>query len=268
MTMPLIVANWKMNPKWQDDAQQLTLGVRQELEDLSGVRIVVCPPSLYLTTVRDCLAGCSLHLGAQNMHHEIQGAYTGEISATMLKDIYGLKPGYVILGHSERREYFSETDGMVGLKVTAAIKHDIRPILCVGETLEERQRGEAEKVVHRQLVEGLVDLTIGPVGKGAAAVGMAVAYEPVWAIGTGVAATPETAQEIMGGVIRSVLTDLFGETEASNIALLYGGSVNPANAESFMAQPAIDGALVGGASLKPKDFADIVRITARVKTLS
>ena len=268
MTTPLIVANWKMNPNRQDDAQQLTLEIRQELEDLPDVQIVVCPPSLYLTAVRDCLAGCSLHLGAQNMHHEIQGAHTGEISAAMLKDIYGSKPGYVILGHSERRGYFGETDEMVGLKVTAAIKHDIRPILCVGETLDERQRGAAETVVHRQLIKGLVDLTIGVAGKGSTAAGMAVAYEPVWAIGTGVAATPETAQEIMGGVIRSALADLFGETEASNIELLYGGSVNLANAESFMVQPAIDGALVGGASLKSQDFADIVRIAARVKGLS
>lgn len=253
MPAPFVAANWKMNTSLAE-ARELALAVRQGLERLSGVEVVLCPPFPYLALVRDCLAGSPLRLGAQNMHHEAMGAFTGEVSPAMVAELCD----FVILGHSERRQQFDETDQAVGLKVTAAVVSGLRPILCVGETLEERQRGQADAVVTRQLraaLEGLEALS-----------GLAVAYEPVWAIGAGVAATPETAQEVMGGAILGTLTALLGEREALEVPLLYGGSVTPANVEGFVAQPAVHGALVGGASLRAQEFCDIVRITARVQS--
>ena len=251
MPAPLVAANWKMNTSLAE-ARELALAVRQGLDGLSGVEVVLCPPFPYLALIRDCLAGSPLRLGAQNMHHEAMGAFTGEVSPAMVAELCD----FVILGHSEQRQHFAETDQAVGLKVAAAVAAGLRPILCVGETLEERQRGEAEAVVTRQLRAAL---------EGSTPRGLAVAYEPVWAIGTGVAATPETAQEVMGGAILGTLAALLGEHEARNMPLLYGGSVTPANVEGFVAQPAVHGALVGGASLRAQEFCDIVRTTARVK---
>ena len=252
MPPSLIAANWKMNTT-QGEARELALAVRRGLEGLSGVEILLCPPFPYLALVRQCLAGSLLRLGAQNMHHQEKGAFTGEVSPAMVAELCD----FVILGHSERRRHFAETDQAVGQKIAAAVAAGLRPILCVGETLEERQRGEVEAVVTRQLRAALEGLEVPS--------GLAVAYEPVWAIGTGVAATPETAQEVMGGAILGTLASLFGRHEALDVPLLYGGSVIPANVEEFVAQPAVHGALVGGASLRPQEFCDIVRITARVK---
>jgi triosephosphate isomerase len=255
MPTPLVVANWKMHTTLQE-ARELALAVRKALAGgPQGVEVVLCPPFPYLALVREALQGSALRVGAQNMHYEAKGAFTGEVSPAMVAELCQ----FVILGHSERRQRFHESDETVQRKAKTAMAYGLRPILCVGETSEERQAGEAEAVVARQLraaLEGLPEPA-----------GLAVAYEPVWAIGTGVAATPETAQEVMGGVILPALAGLFGEHEALDVPLLYGGSVSTANVEGFAAQPAVHGALVGGASLRASEFAEIVRATARAKGL-
>ena len=245
MTRTVIAGNWKMN-KTPDEAVELAREIGDGLGD-GTVEVVLCPAAVALTGVREALAGTSVKVGAQNMHSEESGAFTGEISPLMLKGLCE----YVILGHSERRQLFGETGETVNRKVLAAIEHGLLPILCVGETLEERENGQANGVVGRQIEEGLrgiVDIN-----------GLIVAYEPVWAIGTGRAATPEIAQEIMGGVIQQTLTAQFG-AHGSDIPLLYGGSVNPGNVASYLSQPSVNGALVGGASLDAGQFLEIVRL--------
>ena len=252
MANPLIAGNWKMNTTVVD-ARVLATGIRDGLGQVSNIDLVLCPPFLCLNTVKEAVAGSPIKVGAQNMHFEASGAFTGEIAPPMLQGICD----YVILGHSERRQLFGETDELVNLKVKAAFQHALRPILCVGETLEQREAGQAGVVVGQQLEAALsdvVDIT-----------GLVVAYEPVWAIGTGRAATPDIAAEIMGGPLLETLRSLFGSA-AEDVPLLYGGSVNPGNVDSFAQQSCIHGALVGGASLQADQFLEIAQAIAEAKS--
>ena len=221
-----------------------------------GIEVVLCPPFVSLSAVAQAVQGTGIEVGAQNMHFEERGAFTGEVAPGMLSGLCN----YVILGHSERRAIFGESDDMVNRKVGAAVAAGLRPILCVGETLAEREEGHATAVISQQLHDGLAGLHNVP--------GLVVAYEPVWAIGTGQAATPEIAQEIMGDVIQPVLRGLLGAEASRETPLLYGGSVNAGNIASFAGQDAISGALVGGASLDATQFTEIVRLTATAKGLS
>jgi len=227
------------------EAAKLARDLRTALRGIDGVTLVVCPPFVSLPGVATELAGSNIAVGAQNMHHSPLGAYTGEVSGTMLQGICT----YVILGHSERRSHQGETDAMVNLKVRAALVLGLTPIICVGETLEERDAGQANEVVSKQITECLREMTAAHVGN------VVLAYEPIWAIGTGRSATPETAQEMLL-FIRETVAKLAGGS-AANIPLLYGGSVNPGNAVELAAQPDLDGALVGGASLQAEEFTAI-----------
>ena len=251
MPVPTIAGNWKMNTTVHE-ATRLATGVRDGLRMASGVEVVLCPPFIALQQVRDAVIGSPIKVGAQNMHFEDSGAFTGEVGPLMLQGLCD----YVVLGHSERRQLFGETDDHINRKVKAAFAHGLRPILCVGETLEQREAGRAGAVVAQQLRDGLSgvhDIT-----------GLLVAYEPVWAIGTGQSATPEIAAEIMGGTVQASLTALFGEA-AAEVPLLYGGSVNPENVSGFLRLGAIHGALVGGASLQADQFLQIIQETAQAK---
>ena len=252
MPTPLVAGNWKMNTS-VGEALKLALELVEALDSIPQVERVICPPFISLEPVSRVIQGSTIKLGAQNMHQQQQGAFTGEISPAMLTNLCQ----YVILGHSERRLHFSESDEIINLKVKAAYEAELRPILCVGETLEQRQGGSAAEIVAGQVRSGLTGLHN--------AIGLTVAYEPVWAIGTGVAATPEVAAEIMGNAILQTLTELYGESAASQVPLLYGGSVNPDNIEGFIREKDIHGALVGGASLRADQFSEIVRITSEVK---
>jgi len=254
MRTPIIAGNWKMH-KTVREAIGLVLAMKDELDAIEGVEKVLCPPFTALSAVKLLVAGSTIKVGAQNLFWEEKGAYTGEISPVMLKELCD----YVIIGHSERRKYFGETDEGVNRKVKAALTHGLTPIVCVGENLEENEAGLTEEVVTRQVKGALDGISAHDVEK------LVIAYEPVWAIGTGRPATPEGAQAVIGGTIRGLLAELYGEDVAQKVRIQYGGSVNPANIEGFMAQPDIDGALVGGASLRAKDFVEIVRISARVK---
>ncbi len=245
--IPCIAGNWKMN-KTSAEATALVNELKAKLAGVNDVELVVCPPFTSLAATLAAAAGSNLGVGAQNLHWAADGAFTGEISATMLQE---LAVRYVIIGHSERRQYFGETDDTVNRRLQAALAAKLTPIVCVGETLAQRQAGDTEAVVGVQVREGL---------KGVAGDQMAktiLAYEPVWAIGTGLTATPEQAQEVHA-FIRRLLQDLFGPTVANAVRLQYGGSVKPSNAAELLGQPDIDGALVGGASLKADDFAGIV----------
>ena len=251
---PILVAgNWKMNTNLAE-AVELAAGVREGLSSVTDVEVILCPPFLSLPAVREAIGSSTLKLGAQNMHFEDSGAFTGEVSPAMLQDVCD----YVILGHSERRQLFGETDELINRKVQAAFRHGLHPILCVGETLEERESGRAASVVERQLEQGLAGV-VDPAG-------LAVAYEPVWAIGTGQAATPEIAGEMMSGKMEETLRRLFGP--AADVPLLYGGSVNASNIAEFAAQNSIHGALVGGASLQVGPFVEIVRQAAAAKSVA
>lgn len=230
------------------EAESLARDIKRDLGDCNEVEIVLCPPFTSLKAVGDALSETYIKLGAQNMHWEGDGAYTGEISAGMLRGLYC---HHVILGHSERRQYFYETDSVVNKKVRAAIEGNLVPIVCVGELLEEREAGAATGIVTKQLEGSLAELS-DDLGK------LIVAYEPVWAIGTGKTATPEIAQE-MHGFIRGVLAGIGGKDMADSVRILYGGSVKPANAAELLAQPDIDGGLVGGASLEARSFVEIVQ---------
>lgn len=254
MPATIIAGNWKMNTTL-GEARTLADGVRALAEGLAGVEVILCPPFLSLAAVGEAVSGSAVRTGAQNMHHEDSGAFTGEISPAMLVGLCE----YVILGHSERRQLFGERDSAVNLKVKAALNHGLKPILCVGETLEERESGRADEVISEQTLAGLE-------GTGGLDIsGLVVAYEPVWAIGTGQAATPEIAAEIMGGAILGALQSLFGAA-ASDVPLLYGGSVNPGNISEFATESCIHGALVGGASLQPESFVEIARLAAETKS--
>jgi triosephosphate isomerase len=249
---PIIAGNWKMN-QTHTDAISLVRTLSYELgeKDYKRVEVVVCPPFTALRTVQLVLEDehIPIALGAQNLHWEDEGAYTGEVSGVFLK---ALHCAYAIVGHSERRKYFGETDEWVNKRTRAAFRNKLTPIVCVGETLEEREGGDTEAVLERQVREGLADMNRDELGS------LVVAYEPVWAIGTGRAATPEDANETIA-FIRKTLGSISDDATAQGIRIQYGGSVSPGNIAQLMAQPEIDGALVGGASLDPKSFAMIVK---------
>ena len=242
---PLVAGNWKMNTTLEE-ARALVRALLPELDKIDGVEKVVCPPFISLGAVADLCKGSSVAVGAQNMYFEEKGAFTGEVSPLMLRDLCE----YVILGHSERRHIFGEQDAQVGQKVAVAVSHRLKPILCVGENAEQRETGLAESVVTTQLRAGLSGVPFEE--------SIVIAYEPVWAIGTGVAATGSVANE-MCALIRKELAGLFNEGRAERLRILYGGSVTSLNIGEFLGQPQVDGALVGGASLKAEDFATIVK---------
>jgi triosephosphate isomerase len=247
----LIAGNWKMN-KTTADAAALASEIVAKLGPRTEADVVICPPFTALEGVGKALDGSIIKLGAQNLHPEASGAFTGEVSPPMLRALFVT---HVILGHSERRALFGETDEFINRKVLAALKHQLRPILCVGETLEQRESGATLKVVQEQLERCL---------EGAArdqAAGLIIAYEPIWAIGTGKVATAEQAQEVHA-FIRGLLTKLFGDPVAQRVRILYGGSMKPANAGELLSQKDIDGGLIGGASLEARSFLDLVRAAA------
>lgn len=246
MRIPFIAGNWKMF-KTKAEAREFAEAFRG-LYKGTDVRTAICAPYTDLETLVEMFRGTGIGVGAQNVHFADEGAYTGEISAAMLEEI-GVD--YCIVGHSERRQYFGETDETVNKKLRKLFEGSITPIMCVGESLEERDAGNAESVVKTQLQEGLKDIPASDAAK------LIIAYEPVWAIGTGRTATPEQAEEMCGS-IRSTLTKLYDEDVADEVIIQYGGSVKPANATEIMNMPEIDGALVGGASLKPEDFMKII----------
>ncbi len=254
MRRKIVAGNWKMN-KTVDEAVDLVRSLKEKLAQgpVDDVDVVVCPPFVDLVPVRDVIAGSKIGLGAQNMYWEDAGAYTGEISAGML---LSASCSYVILGHSERRQYFGETNATVNKRLKKAFAAGLTPIMCVGERLEQRQAGITQAVVEIQVREGLADITADQAKQ------MIIAYEPVWAIGTGVNATPEQAQEVHR-FIRELLAKMFGEETAEAVRIQYGGSVKPDNAAELMSQPDVDGALVGGASLKAESFYEIVRAASQ-----
>lgn len=232
----------------RDSSIALVHGLLDRLHPSQKVEVAVCPPAVYLHDVGAALRGSHIGLGAQNMYHEKEGAFTGENSAAMLRDL-GCR--YVIVGHSERRQLFGETNAGVNLKIFAALGEILTPIVCVGETLEEREANRTDQVISEQIRASLAKLSPDQAGK------LVIAYEPVWAIGTGKTASPEQAEEVHAR-IRQLLAELFGKETAERIRIQYGGSVKPDNAAELMRQPNIDGALVGGASLKADGFASIV----------
>lgn len=247
MRTPLVAGNWKMN-KTIAETRDLVSVMSLKLREISGVEKVLCPPFISLAAAFALLEGSGIGLGAQNMHWEEKGAFTGEVSPGMVKELCG----YVILGHSERRAYFGETDEIVHRKLIAAQKIDLTPIVCVGETLEQYESNQTREVVTRQTSLGLKGVSPEYAPR------IVVAYEPVWAIGTGKASTGEAANVVIKDFIRPAIAELYGEQTAQAIRVLYGGSVTGANAAEFFSQPDIDGALVGGASLKVDDFVQIV----------
>jgi len=245
---PIVAGNWKMNTSIAEGLA-LVDEMLPRLQAIEAVERVVCPPFISLSAIADRLRGTTVGVGAQNMHPEPKGAFTGEIAPGMLEGL----ATYVILGHSERRQYFSEDDAFVNRKVRAALGIGLVPIVCVGETLEQNEQGETEAVVTRQVrgaLDGVEHIS-----------GVVIAYEPIWAIGTGRAATPEGANKTIA-LIRGTIASLAGEPTASGVRIQYGGSVTPDNFAAFIGQPDIDGALVGGASLKADSFVDIVRLAA------
>ena len=246
MRKPIIAGNWKMN-KTPSEAKDLVTALAPLVADAT-CDVVVCPPAVNLTTVAEAIKGTNIKLGAQNMHWKESGAFTGELSAAMLKEC-GCE--YVILGHSERRQYFGETDATVNLRTLAAVKAGLTPIVCVGEKKEEREAGYTNALVVYQTLIALTGLTAEEVAKK-----VVIAYEPVWAIGTGLTATDEQANETIG-VIRNAIRGVYGEA-ADKVRIQYGGSMNPKNCKGLMAQPEIDGGLIGGAALKAEDFSKVV----------
>jgi triosephosphate isomerase len=255
MRKSFVAGNWKMN-KTVAEARQLVSELVPGLQSIEAVDKVLCPPFTSLLAVAALLEGTDIGLGAQNMHWELSGAFTGEVSPSMVAELCR----YVILGHSERRTYFGETDESVNQKVRAALVHGLAPIVCVGETLEENESGRMSEVVSRQIRLGLADIKDLVDSGGAGS--LVIAYEPIWAIGTGRASTPADASKVIGEVIRPALSELFDEQTAQVVRILYGGSVKGNNAAEFFAENEIDGALVGGASLKVADFTQIVQAAA------
>ena len=254
MRKPFIAGNWKMY-KTIEEAVALVHDLRAALDGLVGCDVAVCPPFPALAAVRQALAGSTICLGAQNVYWEEQGAFTGEVSPRMLQGLCD----YVIIGHSERRTLFGETDEMANKKLHAALAAGLKPILCVGENLQQNRAGETEAFVGGQVRAAFAGITAEQARL------ITVAYEPIWAIGTGVPATGEGANAIIGGTVRGTLAGLFGDDVAQDIRIQYGGSVKPDNIAEFMAQPEVDGALVGGASLKAADLAGIVRESLKAK---
>jgi len=256
MRLPFVAGNWKMNTT-VSEAEQLVVEMIERLDRTEGVEKVLCPPFVSLVPISMMLQGSSIKLGAQNMYFEAAGAYTGEISPLMLRELCE----FVILGHSERRAYFNETDEMVNKKVRAALKNELKPILCIGERLAENESGKTEEVVSRQLRKALEGIETGALN---IAKKLVIAYEPVWAIGTGKAASGKQAAATIH-FVRDVLAQIWNDGIAQDLRVLYGGSVTSANIAEFVSYPEIDGALVGGASLKADEFVSIARQTAEIK---
>ncbi len=256
MRIPVIAGNWKMNPPTLDEALGLAASVREVAEEVPDVVTVVCPPTIWLSEVRRTAGEGRLHVGAQTMHFEERGAFTGETSPLMLAGI----AEFVIIGHSERRQDDGETDERVGRKVASAVAHGLRPIAAVGERAQERREGATAAVVDRQ-----VRAAVGSLGR-VAGTGLVIAYEPVWAIGTGEASSGEDAQEV-AAQIRGILREVDADG-ADEVPIQYGGSVTAENAAEYFGQPDIDGALVGGASLKPEAFAAIIRAASDARRRS
>ena len=248
MRKPFIAGNWKMN-KTVVEGVALASGLKETLSDVVDIELAVCPTATVLSAVSDVLAGSNIGVGAQNMYWEESGAFTGEISPPMVKEL----AEYVIIGHSERRQYFGETDETVNRKLKAALAHGITPIVCIGESLEQNKAGETVAFVGGQIRGAFADISAGDAAQ------VVLAYEPIWAIGTGLTATPEDADRIIQAAIRDVLVELYGTATAEAIRVQYGGSVKPNNMAEFIVMPNIDGALVGGASLKVDSFTGIVK---------
>ena len=247
MRTPIIAGNWKMN-KTAKETKELLAELVPLVAD-AACEVVVCVPFTDIAMAKRMTKKTNIKVGAQNIHWAESGAFTGEISGAMLKE---LKVEYVVVGHSERRQYFGETDETVNKRVAAALAHRIRPIVCVGETLEERETGKTEEVLFRQITEGLKGFKSKDFDK------IVIAYEPVWAIGTGKTATKEEADETIG-YIRRTIAKKFSKNIAEKVRIQYGGSMNPKNASELMSMPDIDGGLIGGASLKAEDFAKVVK---------
>ncbi|NDJ53688.1 MAG: triose-phosphate isomerase [Chloroflexi bacterium] len=255
MRTPIIAANWKMHKTIQD-ALDFVKEAKDDLNAITGSDKAICAPAVLLAPLKDALAGSNILLGAQNMHWETHGAFTGEISPLMLQGLVDL----VIIGHSERRQMFGETDETVNKKIKAALAHDITPIFAFGETLEQNQSGEAAIICSNQVKAGLDGIQVDDAKR------VILAYEPIWAIGTGISATPEDANRIIGSVVRATLGELYGEAVAQEMRIQYGGSMKPANVEELMAQPELDGGLVGGASLNPETFIPLVKAAAAARS--
>ncbi|MBU2651574.1 MAG: triose-phosphate isomerase [Bacteroidetes bacterium] len=250
MREKIIAGNWKMNKSFEE-AEDLIYEITEGIQDMNlrDTSVILCPPFLYLEMAADAITGTRIKLGAQNLHEKDFGAYTGEISAPMLKS---LDVEYCIIGHSERRKFFHETGKQLAAKVESAIRNEIHPVFCCGELLDEREKGIQNEIVKSQLEESLFFLESDDFKK------VIIAYEPVWAIGTGVNATPEQAQE-MHAYIRSLIQEKYGEKIAGKTTILYGGSCNAKNAASLFANPDVDGGLIGGASLDATEFLDIIK---------
>lgn len=251
MRVPVIAANWKMNTTLKE-ATELVSEMRPLLDQIDNIEKVICPPFISLAAVRGLIRGSSIKLGAQNVYFEEKGAYTGEISPPMLVDLCE----FVIVGHSERRQYFNETGEVVNKKIMAVLGVGLKPILCIGERLEENESGRTEEIVTEQLRSSLTGVAYSS--------GLIIAYEPIWAIGTGKAATGEQANETVG-FIRRKIADVYSDEIARDVPILYGGSVSADNIAEFVKQPEIDGALVGGASLKATEFVSIVKQTSQIR---
>ena len=250
MRKKFIAGNWKMNMSYQDSEQLVNrIGLNLNEHDYEKADVLVCPPFTSLSIVNEVLNNSEMMLGAQNLFYENDGAYTGEISASMLQSV-GCK--YVIVGHSERRQYFHETNEIVNRKVKKAFEFRLIPILCVGESLEERENGEHKIIVKEQVIACLENVGGDDIDH------VIIAYEPVWAIGTGKTASPAEAEE-MHLHIRETLSELYGEEHSKKVRILYGGSVKESNSEELLSQANIDGALIGGASLKPESFTEIIK---------
>lgn len=256
MRRPIIAGNWKMN-KTILEAIELVNGLKRQLYDINNMDIVVCPPFTALCDVNEVIMETNITLGAQDLFWEENGAFTGEISAKMLKDV-GCQ--YVIIGHSERRQYFGETNETVNKKLKIALKTDLLPIVCVGEKLEEKDKGLTFDVIKDHIENGLAGLSSDDILK------VIIAYEPVWAIGTGRNATPQQAQEAHS-YIRKLLTNLFDKETAGTVRIQYGGSIKPENIKDIMKQPDVDGGLVGGASLDLASFVQIVKLSCEAKNI-
>jgi triosephosphate isomerase len=252
MRIPVIAGNWKMN-NTIEESRTLVYELSSGLKEIINVEKIIFPPFISLLPVAALLQGTDIGLGAQNLHWEAKGAYTGEISARMIAEFCK----YVIIGHSERRMFFLETDEIVNKKIFSAIRNDLNPVVCIGETLGEKESGQTEAVLGRQINQGLKNLDKDQISS------VIIAYEPVWAIGTGRASSGENANDVIRKIIRPALRNLFDLNTADSTRILYGGSVTPTNAADFFAYADIDGALVGGASLKADDFIKITRACVR-----
>ena len=252
MRKKIVAGNWKMNLNYEEGVSLFSEIVNMAKDEVVGNQeVIVCTPFIHLSTVAKLSENVkNVNIGSQNIHQAESGAYTGEVSASQVKSV-GVE--YVILGHSERRAYFGETDALLAEKTNAALKHDLKPIFCIGETKEERESGKFFDIIKTQLVDGVFHLGKEEFAK------VVLAYEPVWAIGTGLTASPEQAQEVHAFIRETIVNQYDAET-AENTTILYGGSCNPSNAPTLFSQKDIDGGLIGGASLKSRDFLEIVKV--------